>query len=342
MAVPATSAFDLADAHSPRLPEDVPGQTRIVFAITSAGLDLFSAMTRLAIGSLRITNPASHITVVCDEMSDGAMRRAKDPLLKEADEWLVADSPVGSAVFRNRFVKTRLRHLVDGPFLFLDSDILVRCDLSELFTIREDVGAARNHSRREREGQVGPQDLEVLKALRWRTRDDLYVNGGVLFYADSPAAHALAAEWHRLWQISHSQCGEYRDQPALNAALADTRVSLAVLPDRFNAQFWGNPSAAVNACIWHFYSSDKGVPTTPFESVVETLRDGRPLLTSQVAALIDSEFPWDTRRIFDRFVVKRITRRHLFHGWEAAWLRGSLRDHLYAEAARRFRSVGRR
>jgi hypothetical protein len=331
--------IDEQESNRPVQGDYVTAQMKIAFAITSAGSDLFSAMTRLAIASVRITNATPHITVVCDPVSDGAMRRAKDPLLDEADEWLVAESPHGSATFRNRFIKTRLREVLEGPFLFLDSDILVRCDLSELFAITDDFAAARNHSCADRQGQVGQQDVQVLDALGWRTRTDLYVNGGVLFYADTAAARTLSAEWHRLWHISHSQCGGYRDQPALNAALARTEVAFSILSDRFNAQFWANPSVAGNACIWHFYSSATDRRATPFETLVAKLRDGQPLWDSDVAALVNSEFPWNIRGFLDRVAAKRLTRRRVFHGWEAAWLNGTLRGYLYDKAVRKLQGA---
>src|SRR5688572_16579930 len=108
---------------------------RIAYVVTTTGNDYFSIMTRLSLASLRLTNPGTRILVCCDQPSKDAMQGGGDPLLLEADEVLTFDTPPGTPEFRNRFVKTNLRNLIPGKFLFLDSDILVRGDLAPLFDI---------------------------------------------------------------------------------------------------------------------------------------------------------------------------------------------------------------
>ena len=61
----------------------------------------------------------------------------------------------------------------------------------------------------------------------------------------------------------------YRDQPALNAALYSTKAKLVVLPDHFNAQFKKIPSVAKGAGVWHYYASAQQDPTTSFELLVD-------------------------------------------------------------------------
>lgn len=97
---------------------------RVIYVVSSAGRDFYSAMTRVSVASLRLTNPRVRIDLVCDPVSEPAMRAVGDPLL---DEVVVCDAPPGGAAFRNRFVKTRLRAAVDGPFLFLDSGHALGC-----------------------------------------------------------------------------------------------------------------------------------------------------------------------------------------------------------------------
>ena len=40
-------------------------------------------------------------------------------------------------------MKTRLREIIEGPFLFLDSDTLIRGDLSPIFFLDTDIAGAR-------------------------------------------------------------------------------------------------------------------------------------------------------------------------------------------------------
>jgi len=140
-------------------------QNTCVFALTSKGNDYYSAMTRVAVASLRITNPNITITIACDQESDESMRVLNDPLVTEVDNWLPLRTPAGESTYRNRFVKTALRSVINGPFLFLDSDVLVRGDLSELFRTDCDVAGARNHSQGRLSQQIWSEDLDELNRL---------------------------------------------------------------------------------------------------------------------------------------------------------------------------------
>lgn len=268
------------------------GLPRAVFALTSQGRDIYSAATRLAIASLRQSNPWLPVIVAVDGATHEALRASADPLCSEADDWLVVDVPQGNAEFRNRHVKTRLRALLPGPFLFLDSDILVRGDLSAIFGTDCDIAGACNHSRQIPSEQIWDQDRETLEAMAWLVRDDIYVNGGVLFFSDTDAAHALAAEWHRRWLSSAEATARNRDQPALNSALRACSARLHVLDDRYNAQIVPSPEVAVDAVVWHFYSSAGLSPMTRHEQLLRNLLAAGNLDKDEIRQMIECRHPW--------------------------------------------------
>lgn len=270
----------------------IKSQARAAFVVTSQGRDIYSAATRIAIASLRQTNPWLPVTVAVDRATHEALQISADPLPSEADDWLVVDVPEGSAEFRNRHIKTRLRTLLHGPFLFLDSDILVRGDLSAIFGTECDIAGARNHSRHIPSEQVWDQDRETLGAMAWLVREDIYVNGGVLFLSDSDAAHALAGEWHRRWLSSTETTGRHRDQPALNSALRASSARLHVLEDRYNAQIIPSPEVAVDAVIWHFYSSVDLPVATRHERLLRTLIAESDLDIDEIRKMIECRHPW--------------------------------------------------
>jgi hypothetical protein len=272
---------------------------KVVFAVTSQGHDVYSAMTRLAVGSLRVSNPGLRVTVACDQKTDAAMQRARDPLIGEVDEWLAVQAPEGPPEFMNRHVKTRLRELIAGRFLFLDSDTFVRGELGELLALDCDVAGARNHSRESLAEQIWEQDGKVLAALDWRIGDEIYVNGGVLFYNDTEGARRFAGQWHRRWLQSASRGDYFRDQPALNAALAECAPRLAVLPDRFNAQFVLSPEVAVDAVIWHYYSSVGHAGLTACDVLTRSILDGGRLNMEEVRQLVEAPHPWTREGVAD-------------------------------------------
>jgi hypothetical protein len=294
---------------------------QIVFCVTSTGGDIFCAMTRIAVASIRLTNPQVKVVIACDQQTNLALRDAREPMMDEVDDWVAVNTPPGSAVFRNRYCKTSLRSIISGAFLFLDSDTLVRKDLSEIFELDCDIAAARNHSRDSVIGQISIADRATLKHAGWQVCDRAYINGGVLFYNDTPDSRKFAAEWHRLWLEANAKSSSYRDQPSLNTAIASVNPSLTLLDHRFNAQVMPEPKVAGNAAIWHFYSSEKNSFPTDFELLVAEVASIGVVNSRRVQQLISAELPWRNGNPVDSFVGKSLSRKGVLSGWQDAWLR---------------------
>ena len=294
---------------------------RAVFAVTSSGRDLYSAMTRIAAASMRVSNPGVRLVVACDAQTDAALRRTQDPVLTEVDDWVVVTTPDGAPDFRNRFVRTRLRATIDGPFLFLDSDVLVRGDVSELFNLDVDLAGAPNLSRLERREQIGREESGLLALMGWDVDPDVYLNAGVLFINDTEAAHLCCTDWHARWLLSSAISPLLRDQPAMNAAIRATQPRVAVLPARFNAQFRNTISVIPGAVVWHYYASVRHPAHTRFELLARAVADGAALDVRTIRSLIRSPHPWRRATPIDDFAAARILRRDRFDGWAALWLR---------------------
>lgn len=265
---------------------------KIVFVLTCSAGDFYSAMTRVSAASARRTNPDVRLAVVCDAETDRAMRQGMDPLLREVDEWRTFETPPGSPTFRNRYLKTSLPERIAGPFLFLDSDTIVRGDLSSLYRLPGDLAAAPDHSRDSYERQISDVDLDILAAMGWSTNPAVHVNGGVLWVSGSPGAREAYRLWHDKWLLFHGRTGKCRDQAALNSAMFESQATCTVLPHRFNAQIMDAPLLAPDAVIWHYYSSMRAATPARIEEALEAARGAGPLPAELVDRLIGSSFLW--------------------------------------------------
>jgi hypothetical protein len=295
---------------------------RVIYVVTSQGGDTYSAMTRLSLASLRLSNPGWKVTIACDAQSHAALTKAHDRLLDEADEVVAWDTPPGDAQFRNRFIKTSLRNILSGEFLFLDSDTLIRSPLNEAFVPDADIAAAHNHSADELARQLWPADSKVLTALGWTTCPDHYFNGGVMFYNDTAAARAFATCWHKKWRESCDRLGRSRDQPAFNAALHEIGPRLAVLPHRLNAQFRANPSVARDATVWHYYASANDPPLTEIELLVARLGPHETVDQTQLGQLAALAQPWRRKHWLDDQMIAWVSRQKKLHSWDRLWFQG--------------------
>lgn len=301
--------------------------SNVVYALTSEGWDVHSATTRVSVASLRASNPETRITIVCDSHTDESVRRNRDPLLQEVDRWLVRETPEGPSVFRNRFLKTRLRRWLDGPFLYLDGDTVVKGSLADVFAVDTDVAAAPNHSADRIADQIWTMDAEVSARMGWTVGRTPFVNGGVIYMRDTTPARMFSDHWHDFWLACVDATGGFRDQPSLNAALSTSRAQLTVLPHRYNAQCRINPAASRGAVIDHYYSAQPGSPTEA-ERLAAQLTLGAPLTKSGIDALLSSTHPWARRSWLDDLVAARIERRGAIDDLDVLWLEGHRFDSL--------------
>ncbi len=256
-----------------------------VFSLTTTGTDIYAAMTRLAIASLRQSNPCLAVVVACDERSLAALKAAASPLLREADRWQAVEVPPGCATFRNRHVKTRLRELIDGKFLFLDSDLFIRAPITWLFELDADVAAVPEHLPDAPAQQLSGTDAEIIAALDWPVDPRRYMNGGVIYYNDTWPARLFARTWHLHWRQSAERLQRYVDQPALNTALHSIPAELHVLPQAYNHQVKWHDAVSEPPAIWHYNYTSRSQVRTCFESYALELQRGATLDRHRIAAM---------------------------------------------------------
>lgn len=73
----------------------------------------------------RCQPPPCTLTLVTDSDTWPTLQETHNRLLDVFDRHVVAPSPGGSPKYRSRFLKTSLRHLLSGRFVFMDVDTLL-------------------------------------------------------------------------------------------------------------------------------------------------------------------------------------------------------------------------
>jgi hypothetical protein len=186
-------------------------------------------------------------------------------------------TPNGPPTYRNRYVKTQLGRLIDGPFLFTGSDTVVRTPLTPLLVLHCDIAAAPNRSRDTLPEQIWSEDQANLDAMGWQVREP-YVNGGVIWYGGTSGSQFFADDWHHNWLANVEATGRYRDQPAMNHTWAITpKIEFQKLEHLWNAQIFINSSVVTNAVVWHTYSSTGERSSDWFSFCCIKVKPKRPL-----------------------------------------------------------------
>jgi hypothetical protein len=266
----------------------------VCFVLTAKHLGLYADMAAVAALSVRRLHAQARIVLVTDEPTARAIDRRRHALRNIVSEIIVQPTGTDDPFISSRHLRTVLRKLIKGDYLYLDSDVVAVRPLDCGWPKRADLAMARDRNRR----GITPLALPGIEKLRaklgWEFRMDRYLNAGVMFVRDTPGAHAFYAEWHRRWKQTLS-LGMWQDQWSLNTASNTDIATIAILPDRDN---WVTHSTAMlrgRARIFHFFASTYGdeIPDNMLlgHLISRFQRDGA-LDEATIACAARDNFPW--------------------------------------------------
>ncbi len=312
----------------------------IVYALTGQGDDVYLRMTLLSARSVRLSNPSLRIVVCVDRLSYECGWTTLEEALSGLAEVRIVDTPDGAPSFRNRHMRTRLRTLLSGRFVYLDGDTLVRRPLDVRPDMNCDISAVANHNHPH--GTAIDEDVQHFVACDWPV-PRRYYNAGVQFWDDTPRSREMALIYHESWLRAVAVTGAFKDQPAFNHAIQASRARVEELPPSYNAQVNSRMGAAYEATIWHFFYSDQGraiTPRTVFEDAVRT-----PITDIALRRLLSAPDPWSRRDWVSRWIVRRAAGDDAalpHYGFRRAWLGGEHRIALRICADLAARGISRR
>ena len=266
----------------------------ICFVLAAKNLGLYADMVAVAALAVRRLHPEARIILVTDEPTARAIDHRNHPLANVVTEIIVQLTGTDLPSVSSRYLRTILRQLVKGDYLYMDADAIAVRPLDRGWPSGADLAMARDRNQRGITRLALPGVEKLRAKLAWDFRMDRYLNAGVMFVRDTPAAHAFYAEWHRRWQQALS-LGIWHDQFSLNSASTAGIATIAILPDRDN---WVTHSTAMlrgRARIFHFFASVYG-DEIPVNTLLGHLirrfeRDG-VLDEATIAWATDENFPW--------------------------------------------------
>jgi hypothetical protein len=274
----------------------------ICFVLAAKDLGLYADMAAVAALAVRRLHPQARTILVTDEPTARALDHGSHALGNIVSEIIVQPTGTDDPIVSSRRLKTVLRQLVKGDYLYLDNDAIAVRPLNREWPEGADLAVARDWNER-----GIPQDalptIEKLRAkLGWKFLPDHYFNAGVIFVRDTPSAHAFYAEWHRRWRQAIS-LGVPQDQPSLNSAITAGVASVAILPDRDNLATNSTAMLRGRARIFHFWARAHGgeIPlgTLLGHLVARFQRDGG-LDGEAIRRAARDDFPWVVKPLLAR------------------------------------------
>lgn len=231
----------------------------VCYVLITDGRGPYAAMTYLSASCLRLVSPSIQIYLFTDPDSIRHLEANDQPLLEACDRVQIIDIPAGFDPTRaNRYIKTKLRELMDGRILYLDSDTLPVRPLDDLFLETADFAAcidqtSLTHALEVKE-KVLPDGVEpIYERFGWKAPPRRYYNGGVLFSNDTAAARDFYSLWHRRWMGCQDE-GLPLDQPSLNSSINESAMKVKTLGHEYNAISKPRIRLNVDVRLYHYFA----------------------------------------------------------------------------------------
>lgn len=235
-------------------------KTQIVYVLISRDSDLYLEELWVSLHSLRQFHPEERVIVLTDEITN--TRIQKQPLLVQIiTEIKVIDVPADySTKDRSREIKTSVRNLIDGDFLFIDTDTVITKPLDNvdelpvknIAMVPELHGPFRNHM------TYRYVSGDVKRIFGTDVTDSPYwFNSGCMLVKNNEFMREFFTQWHKNWEYSAFQKGNSTDQRALLKTDHDYGYVIECLPDTYNCQMAMSIKHLYEASIVHFWHMRK-------------------------------------------------------------------------------------
>lgn len=230
--------------------------TKYLFVLTSSPKDFFCEQTLVAIASLRVHNPGAFVTVLTDDRTAATLTGNRAALKDAVDELKVLDLDENlSPMLRSRYLKTVMRNVVDGDFLYMDSDIAIVGDLSIPEEWRGGIYAVLDFHTNLSKAINRKKILNNAKMLGFSPilNDEIF-NGGVMFASDTPECRKFFETWHELWKYCVSKNFPY-DMASLAESNYKFNYITQKMPGEWNCQLAYGRQFIPNGKVLHFFGS---------------------------------------------------------------------------------------
>ena len=227
---------------------------KCIYTLVSDDSDVFLEQTLVSVCSLKMHNPEIPVELVVDNVTAESLKCTRSEILKYVNSLVCVNLPKElTNREKSRHLKTNLREIVKGDYLYLDTDTLICGKLEEIENFGFEIGVVADLNG----SLVINQDAieKCMKAGFCNVEGFPYYNSGIMYVKDSPTSHALYREWHRLWKQSCLR-GILYDQPALCQANANLGFPIKELPSIWNCQIkYFGKTFLKEAVIIHYFNT---------------------------------------------------------------------------------------
>lgn len=237
---------------------------KYVYILVSEGNDNYTEQALISIHSLRKHNNKAYIVVLTDQTYFLTLSAKKGWSLAKADEIIRINTPENLNKFqRSRFIKTNLRQLIRGDFIYIDVDTVITGSLKSLETLDCSMGAVLqqdndNWSIDNPHFNLIKYNEKIGASVKENYGINIFINSGVLLCRDTEVVYKIFEKWHDMWLENSIKHGFHWDQPSLWRTNQMFGNIISILPGEYNCQAIYPTIACkylINCKIFHYSST---------------------------------------------------------------------------------------
>lgn len=228
-------------------------KTQIIYTLVSSEKDCFLEELWVSLYSLRLFHPEVVVKVLVDAPTKVHLERFTS-LCDMITEIVVVQVPEEyNAKQRSREIKTTVRNVIDGAYLFIDTDTVICKLLDEMDNLTCDIAAVPDGHLPLSELMFSPtQSIKNIFGIDI-SDSEYWFNSGVMYVADNEKTRAFYRSWNINWTFSCFQKGNSQDQPALSVTNKEFGGLISKLDDIYNAQVAMSLKYFADATIVHWW-----------------------------------------------------------------------------------------
>jgi lipopolysaccharide biosynthesis glycosyltransferase len=238
---------------------------KYLYVFVSGERDLYYEQLLVSATSLRYHNPEACIVLLIDDATAKTLSGFRESIKAIIDSIVVIDFPAEtSPVMRSRSLKTRMRNLINGDFLYIDCDTIIAGPLSIASLPISQIGAVLDMHTTLQNSFHGKWVQDNLRQLHFSyPTDGKYFNSGVMLVRDTDTTRIFFARWNELWQQGVKQ-NRFQDQFSLCQTNHDFDNLITEISGIYNCQIemWGI-RYFYESEILHFQATYKNTENTP-------------------------------------------------------------------------------
>ncbi len=234
----------------------------VVYVLVSGEKDYFYEQFLMSVTSLRYRMKEVNVLLLVEQSTNDYLLSQHEDVHTVVDEIVVCKLPEEySMKARSRILKTRMRELIEGDFLYIDCDTVI-CDTLEDIQKMPVTGAVLDNHRRVSEdvSEFAPVIERAKKNQFSVGYENQHFNSGVIWCKDDEITREFFKRWNECWYETYKK-NIMIDQLSLNEVNHQMKGMLTEISGVWNCQLrFGLPYLA-DAKIIHYFASNINTKT---------------------------------------------------------------------------------